>query len=329
MLDASHRQVYYLHSNLNEIGINMKTLNKLAITILLPFSLLACSGSDGKVVATYKGGKVTESEVMNHFKKILESQEELKDKKFSDLDPRVQDEMIRKYILGKMMDKEAKDEKIEDTESFKEKMKNAREQIVVQELVEKYVKKYVTDSEVENTYNQLVKSWVGKSEMQASHILVATKELADELEAKLVAGADFASLAKEYSMDSGSKEKGGSLGRFVQGQFVPEFETQIAKMKKGEISEPIKTQFGWHIIRLEDKKPFTIPSKDDARQMVINKLNNDAANKLISDLMSKAEVKISAESKTEDKKIDSEKAPEAASSEDKSSGEKASSEEKK
>lgn len=306
----------------------MRTINKLALVALLPFSLLACSGnsSDGKVVATYKGGKITESEVMTHFKKTFDTQDELKGKKMSELDPRIQEEMIQKYILNKMIEKEAKEEKLEDTESFKEKIKAAKDQIVLQELVEQYVKKFVTETEIENTYNQLVKSWVGKSEMQASHILVATKEQADDLEAKLKTGADFATLAKEYSMDSGSKDKGGSLGRFVQGQFVPEFETQLAKMKKGEVSDPIKTQFGWHIIKLEDKKPFSIPSKEDARQTVINKLNNDAANKLISDLMSKADLKMSTESKTDDKKIEDKKEdkkeakkPSAESSADKSS----------
>lgn len=272
----------------------MKTINKFALSLLLSTSLIACSGQkeDGNVLATYNGGKVTLADVSQHFKKLFESQEELKGKKFEDLPATAQESLVRNYILTKLFEKEAKDEGIENSEAFKEKLGALKTQLVQQELLEKHVKNLVTEEAIENGYNQLVKNYVGKSEMQASHILVATKSEADDILHKINNGANFADLAKQYSLDTGSKEKGGSLGKFVQGQFVPEFESRLSTMKKGEISEPVKTKFGWHIIRLEDKRPYVIPSKEDARQTVINSLNNDAINKLASDLTAKADIKI-------------------------------------
>lgn len=280
----------------------MKNINKFALSLLLSTSLIACSGQkeENNVLATYNGGKVTLAEVSKHFQKLFDSQEELKGKKFEDLPVTAQESLVRNYILTKLFEKEAKAEGIEDSEAFKEKLTAVKTQLVQQELLEKHVKKLVTEEAIENGYNQLVKNYVGKSEMQASHILVSTKAEADEIIQKLSIGVNFADLAKQYSLDTGSKEKGGSLGKFVQGQFVPEFEARLSTMKKGEISEPVQTKFGWHIIRLEDKRPYVIPSKEDARQTVINSLNNDAINKLANDLTTKADIKITIENKKDE-----------------------------
>lgn len=280
----------------------MKNINKFALSLLLSTSLIACSGQkdDNSVLATYNGGKVTVADVSKHFQKLFDSQEELKDKSFQDLPAAAQESLVRNYILTKLFEKEAKDEGIESSDAFKEKIAALKAQLVQQELLEKYVKKLVTEEAIENGYNQMVKNVVGKSEMQASHILVSTKQEAEEILQKINNGSNFAELAKHYSLDTGSKEKGGSLGKFVQGQFVPEFEAKLSTMKKGEISGPVQTKFGWHIIRLEDKRPFVIPSKEEARQAVINGLNNDAINKLASDLMSKADIKITIENKKDE-----------------------------
>ncbi len=91
------------------------------------------------------------------------------------------------------------------------------------------------------------------AEVKASHILVGSKELADEIKAKIDAGSDFGTMAQEYSKCPSSK-KGGNLGWFKRGMMVREFENAAFKMKEGEVSEPVKTQFGWHIIKLTGKK---------------------------------------------------------------------------
>ena len=106
----------------------------------------------------------------------------------------------------------------------------------------------VTDKELKDAYNK------AKPEIKARHILVADEKTAKEVKAKLDKGEDFAKLAKQYSTDTGSAQKGGDLGWFGAGKMLPEFETAAYKLKKNEISAPIKSQYGYHIIQLLDKK---------------------------------------------------------------------------
>lgn len=287
----------------------MNIMKKIAVTTLLPIALFACSAQDGKVVATYSGGKVTETDIMNHFKKVFDAQPELKGKTFSDLEKPAQEQLVRGYILNKLLEKEAKDKKIEESEAFKEKIAGLKEQLIRQELIAAYAKDAVTDAKIDEEYNTWVKSVKGKYEMQASHILVATQAEANDIALKLQTGANFAELAKQYSTDPGSKANGGSLGHFIQGKFVPEFEAKLNTMKKGEISDPVQTQFGWHIIKLDDKRPVVIPSKEEARADVINKINNDAVKAMVDGLTAKADIKLM----IEDKKPEAE-APAAATS---------------
>ena len=284
--------------------------------MLLPLALFACSGSDSKVVATYKDGKVTEADIMKHFKKVFDEQPNLKDKKFADLDKSVQEQLVRSYILNQLLEKEAKDKNIENSDSFKERIAAVKEQFVRQELIAAYAKDAATDAKIDEEYAQWVKAVKGKYEMQASHILVATQSEANDIKLKLQAGADFAELAKQYSKDEGSKSNGGSLGRFVQGKFVPEFEAKLSTMKKGDISDPVQTQFGWHVIRLEDKRSVVIPSKEDAKAEIINKINNDTVTTMVNDLTTKADIKLMLDDKAAEKKADDAKPAEATSSDD-------------
>ena len=291
-------------------------MNKITIAMLLPLALFACSGSDSKVVATYKDGKVTEADIMKHFKKVFDEQPNLKDKKFADLDKSVQEQLVRSYILNQLLEKEAKDKNIENSDSFKERIAAVKEQFVRQELIAAYAKDAATDAKIDAEYTQWVNAVKGKYEMQASHILVATQSEANDIKLKLQAGADFAELAKQYSKDEGSKSNGGSLGRFVQGKFVPEFEAKLSTMKKGDISDPVQTQFGWHVIRLEDKRSVVIPSKEDAKAEIINKINNDTVTTMVNDLTTKADIKLMLDDKAAEKKADDAKPAEATSSDD-------------
>ena len=106
----------------------------------------------------------------------------------------------------------------------------------------------VTEKELKEAYKNI------KPEIKARHILVEDEKTAKEVKAKLDKGEDFAKLAKQYSKDTGSAQKGGDLGWFGTGKMLPEFETAAYKLKKNEISEPVKSQYGYHIIQLLDKK---------------------------------------------------------------------------
>ncbi|MDQ7786668.1 MAG: peptidylprolyl isomerase [Thermodesulfovibrionales bacterium] len=112
----------------------------------------------------------------------------------------------------------------------------------------------VSDQEVKDYYEQHKNDLATISKMRASHILVKSEDEAGKILARIKKGEDFAKIAEKSSLDTGTAKNGGDLGFFSQGQMVPEFESAAAKLKAGEISEPVKTRFGYHIIKVTDKQ---------------------------------------------------------------------------
>ncbi|WP_341753311.1 MULTISPECIES: peptidylprolyl isomerase [unclassified Candidatus Tisiphia] len=260
----------------------------------LSASLLASSAfaNEDKVVATYKGGEVKESQIMQQFQSSLDNQPSAKGKKFSDLNANIQEMLVRGYIDTKLLEQEAKNSNIESSKEFQTKLNIAKNQMVQQELMERYVKSHVDEKMINAEYDKLVASLKGKEEVKVSHILLATEKEAVNIKNRLNKGEKFAKLAKDLSKDEGSKENGGEIGYITSGQLVPEFENKALSMKVNEISSPVKTQFGWHIITVLDKRPAQIPSKEEATVNITNKLSRDAILKYVADLESKADIKI-------------------------------------
>lgn len=264
---------------------------KKTATLLLSASILFSSYAYGdNVLATYKGGNITESQVMAQFKDALASQPQFKDKEYSDLDTQMREALLNGYINSKLLEDEAKNSNIENSKSFKTKIENIKKQLLQQELLESYIKKNITDKMIDDEYKKLSEALKGKNEVKVSHILVDNEAKAKEAKKKLNKGSKFADIAKEYSKDPSSKANGGTLGYIMEGQLVPEFEKKAFSMKPSEISDPVKTQFGWHIIKLEDKRKAKVPSKDEAKDSIKNKLSQDVVAKYFDELRKKANV---------------------------------------
>ena len=121
------------------------------------------------------------------------------------------------------------------------------------------LKKSISDADARKFYDQQVGSAKPQEEVHARHILVESEALAKELGEKVAKGGDFVELAKEHSKDPGSKDSGGDLGYFGRGQMVPVFEETAFKLAKGEVSPPVKSQFGWHIVKVEDRRQRGAP----------------------------------------------------------------------
>ncbi|MFP3018129.1 MAG: peptidylprolyl isomerase [Candidatus Tisiphia sp.] len=262
--------------------------------IFLAASLLASSAfaDEDKIVATYKGGEVKESQVMQQFQPSLDTQPSAKGKKFTDFDANIQEMLVKGYIDAKLLEQEAKNSNIESSKEFQSKLNVVKNQLVQQELMERYVKSHVDEKMINAEYDKLVASLKGKEEVKVSHILVATEKEAINVQNRLKKGEKFAKLAKDFSKDEGSKANGGEIGYITSGQLVPEFEDKALSMKVNEISSPVKTQFGWHIITVLDKRPAQIPSKEEATASITNQLSRDAILKYVADLESKADIKI-------------------------------------
>jgi foldase protein PrsA len=130
--------------------------------------------------------------------------------------------------------------------------KNVQSFLLTEKLLEDRIS--ISDDQIKEYFEANKDSFVQEEQVEASHILVDDEKTAQEVKKKLDDGGDFAELAKEYSTDTSNAESGGELGFFAKGEMVTEFDEKAFAMKKGEISEPVKTEFGYHIIKVTDKK---------------------------------------------------------------------------
>ncbi|MFN8577213.1 MAG: peptidylprolyl isomerase, partial [Candidatus Sericytochromatia bacterium] len=180
-----------------------------------------------------------------------------------------------------------------------------RDSLRKSKLVEKLKKQItdeikITDKEKKDYYEKNKAQYGQQEEVKASHILVKDQKLADEIYQKAIKGENFDALAKKYSTDPGSKDKGGDLGFFSKGRMVPEFEKASFSLKNGEISKPVKSNFGYHIIKRIDYKPAKQSSYDEVKakieEEIKNTKSNDAIKKFTKEERDKSDVIIYVES---------------------------------
>ncbi len=175
------------------------------------------------------------------------------------------DEVVRREIFAQ----EAEKRGIAQQAEYKAQMELARQSILIRELFEDFKRKNpVTDAEAKAEYDKFKAQSTG-TEYRARHILVEKEDEAKDLIAKIKGGAKFEDLAKEKSKDPGSGANGGDLDFAKPENYVPEFGQAMTKLKKGEMTEaPVKTQFGWHIIKLEDTREAQFPAFDEVKPQI-------------------------------------------------------------
>jgi peptidyl-prolyl cis-trans isomerase C len=163
--------------------------------------------------------------------------------------------------------KAAEEQKLADAPGFDRRLAYARQKVLMEALLDKASKDASNEAAMKKVYDESVAQNKPVEEVSARHILVETEDKAKEVLAKLKAGTDFAELAKAESKDPGAAD-GGSLGYFTQDQMVPEFASVAFKLEKGALSDPVKTQFGWHIIKVEDKRNKPVPSYEQVKEQI-------------------------------------------------------------
>ncbi len=208
----------------------------------------------------------------------------------SGLPPEVRGPARDEYVLSFLTDmtliaKAAEAQKIDQTPEFQNRLAYLRMKALMEAMMMQEAKKAVSAELKRKTYDDLVKSAPAEQEVHARHILVDDEAKAKEISKKAKAGEDFAKLAKENSKDSA--EDGGDLGYFTKDQMVPEFAEAAFKLEKGQVSDPVKTQFGWHVIKVEDKRQKAVPSyeqvEDQVEQYLVRKAQADMVTKLRAD----------------------------------------------
>ncbi len=260
-----------------------KLITKLSAGAVALFLALPVQAQDtltaDSVVATVNGTEITLGHMLMVRASLPEQYQSLPDDVLWD---GILDQIVQQTVLGDQIDGD-------DSRRVALALENERRSLLAAEAVEGIVDEAVTDETVQAAYEaQYLQSEPGE-EYNASHILVETEEEAAALVTTLREGADFAEAARENSTGP-SGPNGGSLGWFGAGQMVPEFETAVMEMEVGAISDPVQTQFGWHVITLNDKRTLEAPTLDAVRAEIEAQISQEAVARRIDELTSGAEI---------------------------------------
>ncbi len=205
--------------------------------------------------------------------------------------PEMMGQIKEELIAREVFIQEARKRGLDATEDYKNQLELARQSILIRELFADFQKKNpVTDAEVKAEYDKFVAANGGK-EFHARHILVEKEEEALALIAQIKKGGSFEELAKKASKDPGSGANGGDLDWAAAGSYVPEFSAAMIKLEKGQMTEtPVKTQFGFHIIRVDDVRDTKLPSLDEVKPQVSQQLQQQKIAKYQESLRAKAKI---------------------------------------
>ena len=224
------------------------------------FAAPLARAQDDPVVARVNGAEIRQSD--------LNVAEEEVGNQVAQMAPDAKREYLVSFLADMMLvAKAAEAKKIQDGADFKRRLNLARTKLLMEQFLQAEAKAAVTDAAMRKVYEEAVAQMSKEPEVRARHILVETEDEAKAVLAELKKGADFAELAKSKSKDPGSAE-GGDLGYFTKDQMVPEFSEVAFKLDKGALSDPVKSQFGWHVIKVEDKRERQAPEFDKVKDQL-------------------------------------------------------------
>ena len=203
---------------------------------------------------------------------------------------RVKQEMIGRTVAVQAAEKAGLDKQ----PAVKQEIELARQGILVRALMSDHLEKHpVTDADIKNEYDEIKKAQENRNEYKVRHILVEEEQAAKDIIASIKAKkTTFDAAAKKDSIDPGSGANGGDLGWAPSSNYVPEFAQAVESLKKGEMTDaPVKSQFGYHIIQVEDSRPVSLPALDDVKPQIEEMLRQERLMKFQQDLMTSADVK--------------------------------------
>jgi len=209
--------------------------------------------------------------------------------------PGVAEAQKRDLLIGYLIDlkigaRAAENAKVGEGAEFSRRLAYARDKALLDAYLEQESKKAVTPEAARKLYDETVKGITPEAEVRARHILVETEDEAKKAAQRVKGGEDFAKVAEEVSKDPGSKGEGGDLGFFTKDRMVEPFAEAAFKMEAGQVSDPVKTQFGWHLIKVEEKRTKPVPTFEETREQIDTYLGRKAQQDLILGLRQKAKI---------------------------------------
>ncbi|HEY9108292.1 MAG TPA: peptidylprolyl isomerase [Roseateles sp.] len=257
-------------------------MKKLALAAVV--AALVPAAAMAQNVTTVNGKPVPKARVEALIQQVTKSGQQ---QRSPELEAQVKDEVVRREIFIQAAEARG----IPQTADYKTQMELARQMLLIRGLMEDYrAKNPVSDAEAQAQYDEIKKANSG-TEYKVRHILVEKEEDAKALIAQIKGGASFEDLAKKNSKDPGSAEKGGDLDyqNPKSNGFVPEFNSAMVALEKGQMTqEPVKSQFGYHIIKLEDVRPVNFPAFDDVKAQIKQRIEQQKMAEYQQSLIEKA-----------------------------------------
>lgn len=236
-----------------------------------------------KVIAKVNGKAITEADMQLAEAEI--------GNELGSIPPEARRRVILEYVIENQLFADAAEAaKLGSGAAFEERMNYWRRRALREYYFEAELKNSVSDADAKKFYDQQVGNAKAQEEVRARHILVENEELAKQLQERIGKGEDFVALAKEHSKDPGSKDDGGDLGYFSKGQMVPVFEETAFALKPGQVSAPVKSQFGWHIVKVEDRRQRGAPPFEAIKDRLVASMIHRKAQQVAADLRAKAEL---------------------------------------
>ncbi len=277
-----------------------------AAAVVLAAAPVTAGSNDSKVVASVGPYKLTLKE-FNEQVNSLPPQMRMAIMQNAELKKTFLERWVQITLLGM----KARDMGLDKNPEVKKRIEDLKNSLLAQELYRREIEpktKKVNEAEIKKYYAEHKDEFAEPEMVKARHILVRVKDSKDqkswkaarkkllEIKKKIDKGADFAEMAKQFSEDPGSKDRGGDLGYFPKGRMVKSFETAAFSLKKGEVSDLVKTPFGYHLIKVEDRKPGSTKSLDQVRRQIEEKLvkekQREAVESMIAALKKKYSVKM-------------------------------------
>lgn len=257
--------------------------------VFLGLLVAACSQEAPKdTIATVDGEPITKTQM----ELVLAQFTGLPDARMENYPADFQKELVNKYIEKRLLTKAGYSAGYSKDDVIKKQLKEAEDFLVEQKLLDEVTKQANTTENLKALYEGEVASRDGEKEARARHILVKTEEEAKAIAKKIKAGQSFEKLAEKNSIDPGSKINGGDLGYFTAEKMIPAFSDVVFAMEAGKISEPVKTNFGWHIIKLEDLRDVQIPTFEQSKAALRAESARRAVEAKVAELKGKANIKI-------------------------------------
>lgn len=253
-----------------------------ALGVFLAMALFAAGTAEAKVLAVVNGKEITDEDVRIATEDMGTS-----------LPPQLEGKARETYVLdflidGQLVAQKAKADKLDQAPEFAKKLAYQNEKLLMESLLGQVAKNAVTDAALKATYDEAAKAQKPEPEIHARHILVKEESEAKEALKRVKGGEDFAKVAKEVSKDPGSE--GGDLGWFTKDRMVPEFSEAAFKLEPGKISDPVKSPFGWHIIKVEEKRQTSFPPFDEVKDQVSRYVVQKAQSELVVELRKNAKI---------------------------------------